>query len=180
MLVAAQGGCTPLHHAASAGKVETVRQLLQVDPDVEALNWVRSTPRHTPSLASRLTTGVGGPGHCAVFGVCHPSDPGVAALAMSQFNETPLHVAVRGGHLEVVELLLRANANVAAENNVRLPAPTLLVSSRLDSPRVARLGFPSAADGARVPRRSETRVPWPSLKRRSCPRWSLSSNVARL
>lgn len=52
----------------------------------------------------------------------HPPDSFPPPCAPLQFGWTPLHIAAEGGYLDVVEALLKYDADVAAKDDVRSPS----------------------------------------------------------
>ena len=103
----------PIHHAASAGDVETLRQLLESgeSPDTlyhETAFYLTQTPLHC--LCER---NVGDRAAC--FELLR--DAGANLEASDSERNRPLHYAAERGHLELVSLLVQARVNVDATGN---------------------------------------------------------------
>ena len=96
-------GLTPLHLAAHAGHLDTVRILLEAGAKTEP-----PTPGATPlHMASRA-------GHLHIVQLL--VDSGADKEAPEADAMRPLHLAVREGHLETVRLLLSLRADIEAQD----------------------------------------------------------------
>ena len=95
----------PLHYAANAGSSETVERLLQAGVGTSCLTKAAG---HAPLHL------------CAAANTAHAAQTlldkgGVDVDVVSRVTgQTPLHLAAWHGSLETVEVLLKANANIAA------------------------------------------------------------------
>lgn len=96
-----------ISQAATAGDVETVRDLLQSDP---ALVHSHSSDGWTPLHAAARG------GQTAVAETLLACDVDVDARARNSLANTPLLCAVIGEHIEAVRLLLAHGANVNGAN----------------------------------------------------------------
>ena len=103
----------PIHHAASDGDAETLRQLLESGESPDALYhetafYLTQTPLHC--LCER---NVGDRAAC--FELLR--DAGANLEASDSERNRPLHYAAERGHLELVSLLVQARVNVDATGN---------------------------------------------------------------
>lgn len=129
-------GYSPLHYAAELGNIEAVVELLKHSPDLECKYKGRWVPVHLyehnrgdASLdALRLFSGGYG-------------DDSVTR------GSTPLHCAIREGHVAIVTLLLQAGADVMACTKDGLTA--IKVAASADQTKIVQLieqQFPSAVE----------------------------------
>ena len=103
----------PIHHAASAGDVETLRQLLESGESPDALYhenafYLTQTPLHC--LCER-----NGGDRAACFELLR--DAGANLEASDSEGYRPLHFAARSKSVELVSLLVQARVNVDAATN---------------------------------------------------------------
>ncbi len=114
-------GWTDLHSAASAGDVESVRELLKKGADPNAKNEYGNTPLH--EAASR--------GHVDVVELLleHGADPNI----QNEYGWTPLHLAAYKGHVDVARLLLQygVDPNVQDKRG-RTPLHVAAIRGRID------------------------------------------------
>ena len=100
---------TPLHFAAQAGEAATVQVLLAAGADVAARDWRNETPLHFAAQAEQAEQAA------AVVQLLLAA--GADREARTRWDqETPLHHAAVGGHVEVVELLLTAGADIRSRD----------------------------------------------------------------
>ena len=99
-------GDTPLHRAAESGQVEVMEMLIKAGADLTIRNSIGQSPLMSgleyfaplsPDSLSKLIT------------------PSTVNLS-GNFGDTPLHFAVVDGQEEVVEMLIKAGADVAMRN----------------------------------------------------------------
>ena len=107
----------PIHHAASAGDVETLRQLLESgeSPDTlyhETAFYLTQTPLHC--LCERSSRNNGGD-RAACFELLR--DAGANLEATDRYGYSPLHHATSSKSVELVSLLVQARVNVDAAGN---------------------------------------------------------------
>ncbi|XP_077977720.1 transient receptor potential cation channel subfamily A member 1 homolog [Glandiceps talaboti] len=99
---------TPLHLAALGGHLKTVELLIEKDADVMARNAILWTPldcaasNGRPNCVKTLIN--------AMRKITYSIDP------EDKSKNTPLHLAARNGHKEVVHILLDKNANIRKKN----------------------------------------------------------------
>ncbi|XP_077989290.1 transient receptor potential cation channel subfamily A member 1-like [Glandiceps talaboti] len=99
---------TPLHLAALGGHLKTVELLIEKGADVMARNAILWTPldcaasNGRPNCVKTLINAM----HKIAFSI-DPED---------KSKNTPLHLAARNGHKEVVHILLDKNANIRKKN----------------------------------------------------------------
>ena len=99
-----QGTGTLLHNAASHGRIDVVRQLLEQGENIEARRGDNgSTPLHTAARG----------GHTEVVRLLLERGANIEAMTTSH-GATPLDSAVWKGHTDVVRLLLEKGANIEA------------------------------------------------------------------
>ena len=114
---------TPLHNAANNGHVEVVKMLLEQGDDVEAEDTVRQEGGLCACVL--MYAGAGSARDPAT----HAASSVGGALSLpprrAQDKCTLLHDAASDGHLEVVKLLLERDANLEAEQKLRLEVPSL-------------------------------------------------------
>ncbi|XP_064387692.1 transient receptor potential cation channel subfamily A member 1 homolog [Halichondria panicea] len=92
---------TSLHFAAENGHLEVVIELLKMEADMKARDDIGDTPVHKAAEA----------GQTKVLKVFFKKDASCATL--SGYNdETPLHNAVYGGHIETIKFILEHKPNV--------------------------------------------------------------------
>lgn len=99
-------GAAPLHEAAKAGRLETVKQLLAEGADIEARDNTGETPLTLAVLAGRAEA------------VELLIERGAAVDGRSVRGFTALLAAAYGGHLDIVELLLENGAAVNDQENI--------------------------------------------------------------
>ena len=96
---------TPLHEAASYGKLEAVKLLIRLGADVNAKNNINETPLHEAAAQGELEV--------VEFLVFHGAD----VDAKEWKDRTPLYVAANyGAGLEVIQFLVSRGADVNAKN----------------------------------------------------------------
>ena len=96
---------TPLHEAASLGRLEKVQALVQSGASVEARDNERHTPLH---LAAQR-------GHREVVQVLIAA--GANINIQNRYQQTPLHLAAQSGHRAVVQTLIAAGAHIEAQDH---------------------------------------------------------------
>ena len=128
-------GETPLHVAALAGDAVAIEMLIDQSPDVDALTKSGLTALilaarigHSDAVRTLIQAGAEVNRHCRNFplrndsGVCSRGELQRRILNDKQ-NTTALHAAASGGHCEVLQLLLKANADpTKADKYNRLPS----------------------------------------------------------
>lgn len=117
-------GCTPLHAAASHGRLDALRRMVQLRANIEARHDSLETPLH---IAARhgfhevaevlLDSGA----KTAVFGKTPPNTCDAAYSFRGWTGGSPLHVAAHHGQTAIIELLLARRVNV----QMRVPAGVL-------------------------------------------------------
>ena len=100
-------GQTPLHWAASNGRVEVVQALLKAKVDKEVKDIEGCSPLHV-AVAN---------GHSEVVQALIKA--GADVNAKDNFKSTPLHGAAWKGHAEAVQTLIKAGADVNAKDNFK-------------------------------------------------------------
>ena len=114
---------TTLHKAASRGQKDMVRLLLRKGASIEATNKYKNTPLHCAAQNGHTNTvelllEKGARIHAmGEYNKAVEQDIKQGRLwieGSSEFTETPLHLAVRNGHMSTVELLLEKGASVQA------------------------------------------------------------------
>ncbi|XP_023650187.1 transient receptor potential cation channel subfamily A member 1b isoform X1 [Paramormyrops kingsleyae] len=94
-------GCTPLHYACRLGTLDSVKSMLGLDASVCHKSRDKKSALHFAAQYGRINT-------------CHRLLEGMMDSRLlnegDQKGLTPLHLASRGGHAKVVELLLRKGA----------------------------------------------------------------------
>jgi ankyrin repeat protein len=88
---------TPLHIAARRGDIEDISDLVAHGADVNDCGDLHNTPLHSAALTGQSVA------------VRKLLDLGANQFLTNEFLETPLEVARRGGHQEVVVLLAAAD-----------------------------------------------------------------------
>ncbi|XP_076855882.1 caskin-2 isoform X2 [Brachyhypopomus gauderio] len=99
---ASQDGQTPLHLAAQYGHYEVTEMLLQHQSNPCMVNKAKKTPL---DLACEL-------GRLKVAQLLLSSNMVVALLEGNGRDNTPLHLAARNGHKDIIRLLLRAGIDI--------------------------------------------------------------------
>uniref|UniRef100_A0A8C2L570 Transient receptor potential cation channel, subfamily A, member 1a n=1 Tax=Cyprinus carpio TaxID=7962 RepID=A0A8C2L570_CYPCA len=94
-------GCTPLHYACRLGIPESVKNMLGLEVSLDQKSKQKKSALHFAAEYGRINT-------------CHRLLEMVTDTRMLNEGDekglTPLHLASRGGHVKVVELLLRKGA----------------------------------------------------------------------
>jgi ankyrin repeat protein len=128
-------GVSPLHRAALAGDIESVKALVSQGANVN----VKSSPlNNTMSASTPLDSAVWG-GHLAV--VQFLVSKGANINTKDHRGNTPLHSAVwRGGHIEIIKFLVSQGADINAKTNDGY-TPLHLAKSIKDSPSTKALGY---------------------------------------
>lgn len=107
-----QSGWRPLHSTASQhGKLDIARLLIERGADVDADDAARRHPR-------RALCGAAG---CAAF-AAPTRTHALSKRCGAQDGITPLHLAVRKGNLDLVQLLLEHGADQSIKTYVRCAA----------------------------------------------------------
>jgi hypothetical protein len=103
------GTTTPLHAAAYSRHLQMVQVLLEYKADISARSFLGWTPlRYMAQGNSKLSP----PDNVARFLLVHGAD----VNARDNDHETPLHIAVRSGTIELVHVLLDHGASVGAKD----------------------------------------------------------------
>jgi ankyrin repeat protein len=110
---------TPLHYAAQAGCSTVVRSLLQAGADSAVTSWGRWSVLHAAASSGSLEVVQ------QVLGALGPSRAvemvGVLGAPFAFEREhAPLHLAAKGGYLEVAEALVAAGADVEQEDSAEV------------------------------------------------------------
>uniref|UniRef100_A0A8B9LME8 Transient receptor potential cation channel subfamily A member 1 n=1 Tax=Astyanax mexicanus TaxID=7994 RepID=A0A8B9LME8_ASTMX len=94
-------GCTPLHYACRLGIPDSVKNMLGLEVSLDQKSKQKKSALHFAAEYGRINT-------------CHRLlEPMTDTRLLNEGDEkgmTPLHLASRGGHVKVVELLLRKGA----------------------------------------------------------------------
>lgn len=98
------GGWTLLHHAAAAGSLEVVELLLKNGADPNTLDRGRHTPLYS------VANGCASPAGPAIVRTLVKAGANINAHAGAT-RSTPLHMAARRGHAEIVRTLLELGAD---------------------------------------------------------------------
>lgn len=101
-----QDGHTPLHVAAAAGDLASMKRLLLDHVSPNTRSRFGGTPLHCAAYAGKVDA------------VKLLLDQGAACNVQNDFGETPLHLAADKDQLEVVDLLLRLGADVNLTNEI--------------------------------------------------------------
>ena len=132
---------TPMHHAAGSGMLDTVEKLIDLEAMVDFNDELDQKPIHLaaqndhtnvvkhfldirPSLVSSTTKDGNTLAHLAakkgsvdVLAAMFDIDASLVTQAKNRFNEnTPLHLATEGGHLEAVRIMLANGVSPNDEN----------------------------------------------------------------
>lgn len=132
---------TPMHMAAASGKLETIEKLIDLEAMVDFNDELDQKPIHLaaqndhtnvvkkfleirPSLVSSTTKDGNTLAHLAakkgsvdVLQAMFDIDTALVTQAKNRFNEnTPLHLATEGGHLEAVKIMLVNGVSPNDEN----------------------------------------------------------------
>ena len=149
-------GDTPLHMAARNGHTETVKVLVDSRADVLAADCNGRTALHfaahngkTATVQALISLGAdinteskrkdmissSGPGFytlclcgCCIL-CCCPSKLGSIRFEFPNGQDTPLHLAAAGGHVETVQALVDSGASINAENQTKQTPVMLAVKS---------------------------------------------------
>jgi len=117
--IRSHGNWTLMHAASMGGDVDIVQWLLDRCVDAHSQQDVHGTPLHLAEANGRL-------GHCKSVDPTHGTD-----------SSTPLHLASRYGHFEIVRLLIEHGVEVTSQNRGRR-TPLHLASSS-GSPKTVRV-----------------------------------------
>jgi ankyrin repeat protein len=143
---------TPLHRAAVKGRLEVVGALIDAGADREVRDDLEETP-----LACAVRAGQAEAARCLVNR--YKADPNARDFS----GQTPLHRAVEGGRLELVEFLLASGAVIgAADDNLETP---LHAAARHGSPELVAYLLRNGADPRAVNRDEETPLRLAELRR---------------
>jgi ankyrin repeat protein len=104
---------TPLHSAAHHGPLRIIQVLLEFEADVNARNEYGETPLHYVMERVCLNPNLSQMDGIARFFLEH----GAEVDALSNDHTTPLHIATRGGRVEVVRVLLEHGADINTRSN---------------------------------------------------------------
>lgn len=96
---------TPLHLAAQAGYEETVKTLIKLGADINALTDTKQTPLHLAAIS----------GQCCI--VEHLINNGAKIDVFDKQQMTPLHKACQFGRLETVKYLHKNGAKIDAKDD---------------------------------------------------------------
>ncbi|KAL3419807.1 hypothetical protein PVAG01_08305 [Phlyctema vagabunda] len=118
-------GKTALHHAASQGWLDAVKDLLEHGANINSTDLTNLTPLALAAIS----------GHEHVVEVL--LDAGASVDIKTKDLETPLHLAAANGHHDTVQLLLKSKAGVNEKNKSGWTPLWSAVSGRHE--RVARL-----------------------------------------
>ena len=118
-------GNTAVHYAASKGRMEALKFLIDARADINQRNRLRQTALHRPSIAGKTQV------------VSLLLESGAAVDATDAEGNTSLYLALDDSQLEVAKLLLRAGASTDLVNNesktaidfCRTPEARALISS---------------------------------------------------
>ncbi|KAI9782558.1 MAG: hypothetical protein M1839_004802 [Geoglossum umbratile] len=135
-------GQTPLHLAAGKGNCEAVKLLLENGAEKGARDYKKQIPLHLAASSGDFDT---------VLGLVGPRMITVdknGLNAADKYGQTPLHVAARDGHHQIVQLLISEGANKEARA-VDSRTPLHVAASRGKSEVVRALVWKGANKGAK-------------------------------
>jgi ankyrin repeat protein len=120
---AGRGGWAPVHFAAQAGNVESLRMLLDAGADPNAQPVGGQTP---------LLMAVEGAGQTPATAVIQLLlERGARVNVPDMQGETALHKAARAGNLELAKLLLQAGEDLHARHKITIPGMSEEAQARM-------------------------------------------------
>lgn len=106
----------PLQQAIVAKQIEPFRLLLDFGADKFALDDApKGTPTHGNTLL-HLAAALNRPAHCQIL-----LEEGLSVDATNAMGQTPLHLAIRGAHLDVIKLLLEHGTKCLPDQQGQTP-----------------------------------------------------------
>ncbi|XP_018025927.1 transient receptor potential channel pyrexia [Hyalella azteca] len=135
---------TPMMLAARVGRIETLRELINADADVNTgLNTGKEVALHYAVRARSI--------ECVKLLLESSAVPNPSTL----YSETPLHVAVGEGYEELVAVLLEAGADVRASRGITKMA-ALHIAAQEGNVRIVKRLLDAGADPKQTNSRGQT------------------------